>query len=277
MKLNKKIILLIGVISSMLILSACSKRNENVEVAKDKNSLEGIKEKGKLIVGTSADYPPYEFTILEDGKEKVVGFDMALAAYVAEELEVELEIMDMDFKNLVSSVKSGKVDMVLAGMSPDPVRAKSINFSQVYYNADHGVIVRKEDQGKYKSLDDLKGKSLGAQMGSVQEEIANDIEGAKVKGLALTNNLLMELKAGKIDAVIMEKPVSESYAKANTDIVLLDSIEIKSEEGGSAIAMKKDNKTLTDEVNKILDKVEKEKLIDKWFIEAQEAQESLSK
>ena len=277
MKLNKKIILLIGVISSMLILSACSKGNENVEVAKDKNSLEGIKEKGKLIVGTSADYPPYEFTILEDGKEKVVGFDMALAAYVAEELGVELEIMDMDFKNLVSSVKSGKVDMVLAGMSPDPVRAKSINFSQVYYNADHGVIVRKEDQGKYKSLEDLKGKSLGAQMGSVQEEIANDIEGAKVKGLALTNNLLMELKAGKIDAIIMEKPVSESYAKANTDIVLLDSIEIKSEEGGSAIAMKKDNKTLTDEVNKILDKVEKEKLIDKWFIEAQEAQESLSK
>lgn len=269
MKINKKIIMIITIVMSLSMLAGCGNGKG------DKNSVEGIKAKGKLVMGTSADYPPYEFSVLEDGKEKIVGFDVALAKHIADELGVELEIKDMDFKNLIAALPSGKVDIVIAGMNPDPKRAEEVNFSDIYYNASHGVLIRKDMIDEIVSEDDLIGKKLGAQMGSMQEEIAEGIKDADVKSLALTNNLLMELKANKIDAVIMEKPVAESYAKGNDDLMLVEGITIESGEGGSAIAMKKGNDELTKKINEILKDVEDKNLLDAWIVEAQEYQELL--
>lgn len=273
MKINKKLLLIITVIMTMAVLSACGKSTAS---GMDKNSLEGIKEKGKLVVGTSADYPPYEFTILVDGKEEVVGFDMAMAKYIADELGVELEIQDMDFKNLLGAIPSGKVDMVIAGMSPDPERAKEVNFSEIYYNATHGVLIKKDSEASISKEEDLIGKKIGAQMGTVQEELANSIENAEVKSLGLTTNLLMELKTDKINAIIMEKPVAEAYAEANEDLMLVENIEYTAGGEGSAIAMKKDNNSLTDKVNEILKTIKEEELMEEWVIEAQKHQEMLN-
>ena len=270
MKLNKKLIIVMTIVMALSLLSGCGNKG-------DKNTLEGIKESGKLVLGTSADYPPYEFSILEDGKEKIVGFDIAIAHYIADELGVELEIQDMDFKNLIASLPSGKVDIVIAGMNPDGERSKEANFSDIYYEASHGVIIRKDSKDEIIKEDDLEGKSIGAQMGTIQEEIAEDIKDASVKSLPLTNNLLMELKSNKVDVVIMEMPVAESYAEANDDLMVVEGISIETGEGGSAIAMKKGNDELTEKINEILKDIDEKGLLDGWILQAQEYQDLLKK
>lgn len=264
MKINKKFFLIISLVLAMSVLTACGNKSEFEE-----NSVGYIKDNGKLKVGTSADYPPYEFHALIDGKDEIVGFDMALANYIAEELEVELEIVEMDFKNLVGSLPTGKIDMVIAAMTPGGDR--DLNFSDIYYEATHGILVRKDKIDLIKTEEDLKNKKVGVQMGSVQEEIASKIEGADLTSLSLTNNLIMELLTEKVDYIVMEKPVAQSYASTNEDLVLVPGIELVDEDGGgSAVAMKKGNDELTEKVNEILKKVKQEKLMDEWVIEANE-------
>ncbi|MDO5718478.1 MAG: transporter substrate-binding domain-containing protein [Tissierellia bacterium] len=245
--------------------------SEVSEKADADNTVEKIKSKGKLVVGTSADYPPYEFTILKDGKDEIVGFDMALARYIADEMGVELEIADMAFESLLIGLETGKFDIVIAGMNPDPER--NANFSKTYYNATHGVLINKENEDNIKVLDDLKGKHLGVQIGTIQEGIGEELEDVKLKSLPLITNLILELKTNKIDGVIMEKPVAESYAKVHEDLMVVDDIEWGSDTEGSAVAIKKGNDELTAEIDKIIDKVLEQKLIDQWVIEANELNE----
>ena len=90
--------------------------------SKGQSSLEKIKASGKIILGTSADYPPYEFQALIDGKDTIVGFDIELAKEIAKDLGVELEIKDMSFDGLLAALASGNVDMVISGMTPTEYR-----------------------------------------------------------------------------------------------------------------------------------------------------------
>lgn len=87
-------------------------------------TLAKIQEKGVLTVGLSADYPPYEFHQTIDGKDKVVGFDVSIAEKIAKDLDVKLEIKEMNFDSLLGSLKTGKIDMIISGMSPTPERQK---------------------------------------------------------------------------------------------------------------------------------------------------------
>lgn len=234
-------------------------------------TLASIKEKGKLVVGTSADYPPYEFHTLIDGKDEIVGFDMALAKYIAEELGVELEIADMAFESLLIGLETGKFDMVIAAMNPDPER--NANFSEIYYTATHGIVTTKDKLDSYTTVEELAGKKLGVQIGTVQEGIGEELEGVELQALPLITNLMLELTTGKIDGIIMEVPVAESYAKVNTDLAIVQGIEWGDESEGSAIALKKGDDELTQEVNRILEKVKVENLMEQWVIEANELNE----
>ena len=106
--------------------------------ASDNNStdlLETIQEKGKLVVGMSADYAPYEFHYIdENGKDVIGGFDVDIANEIADAIGVELVIQEMDFDALVSALPAGKVDVVISGMNPTEERAKVVDFSDIYYN-----------------------------------------------------------------------------------------------------------------------------------------------
>ena len=130
--------------------------------------LEKIKKDGKLVVGTSADYPPYEFHATVDGNDKIVGFDMDIAQEVADDLGVKLEIKDMDFDGLLVALQANKVDMVFAGMTPTEERKENADFSDIYYEATHRFILRSGEEASVKSFDDLKGKKIGVQKGSIQ-------------------------------------------------------------------------------------------------------------
>lgn len=239
------------------------------EVENNLDSLAQIKENGKLVVGLSADYAPYEFHILdENGKDKIVGFDVKIAEELAKDMGVELEIMDMKFDTLVAAIPAGKIDLIISGMSPDEDRKKAVDFSDIYYVAEQGIVVRAEDKEKYKNFEDLTGLKVGAQMGSIQADLAKDnIKDAEVQLLSNVNDLVLALKTGKIEALVVEVPVAEMITLNNKELVLSEET-IKDEEGGSAIAAKKDSPELMTQVNSSIKRIVEEKLLDEFIIEA---------
>ena len=129
-----KKVIAVGIMGVMALgLAGCgsstkdtSNNSEDSKVTTDAKdggiSLEEVKKKGKLVVGTSADYPPYEFHKEIDGKDTIVGFDIDIAKEIAKDMGVEVEIKDMDFDGLLVASQAGKVDLVIAGMNPTPER-----------------------------------------------------------------------------------------------------------------------------------------------------------
>ncbi|MPQ42596.1 ABC transporter substrate-binding protein [Clostridium tarantellae] len=273
-----KKIFTISVISIMsLSLVACGgseaktegieQTSTKVEVNKD---VQRIKDKGKLVVGLSADYAPYEFHKIIDGKDEIVGFDVEIAKEIAKDLGVQLEIKDMDFNTLVGSLPAGKIDLIISGMSPTPERAEAVDFSDIYYTATHGILVKAENKDKYKTLDDFAGKKIGAQMGSIQADLAkNEIKNVDLKLLSDVNNLIMELKSGKIDGLAVELPVAEMAMKGNTDLIL-STPQLEDNEGGSAVAIKKGSKGLVKQVNETIKRLQDSGKIDEFVVKAQQ-------
>ncbi|MCT8138733.1 transporter substrate-binding domain-containing protein [Anaerobacillus sp. CMMVII] len=247
------------------LLAACGTGDENKE--QQGTGGEAPQEKVTLVMGTSADYPPYEFidTAVSDD---IIGFDVDIAMYIAEQLGFELKIQDMDFNGLIPALTNNRVDFVLAGMTPTADRLKNVDFSDIYYVAEQ-MIVSKADSG-LTSLEDLAGKKLGVQLGSIQVELANDIADEVGDVEVLERNkitdLIQELKSNRIHAAIIEDKVAEGHLKANTDLAAF----LIEEEGeaGSAIAFPKGSE-LKDQFNEVLREMiengEMEKLIIKWF------------
>ncbi|WP_373898443.1 transporter substrate-binding domain-containing protein [Haloimpatiens sp. FM7315] len=232
------------------------------------SSIEKLKKNGKLVLGTSADFPPYEFHKEVNGKDTIVGFDLEIAKKIAKDLGVELEVKDMKFDGLLAALNQGKVDLVISGMTPTEERRKNVDFSEIYYKSVQTVVVRNSDKNKYKENVDLKNKKLGVQKGAIQEEIAkNQFKDSETVALGKISDLIIALNSNRIDAAIIELPVATSYVKANKDLCISD-IKVVNEESGSAVAIKKGNSDLVKIVNETLEKLKKDKLIDKFITEA---------
>ena len=242
--------------------------------ASDNNStdlLETIQEKGKLVVGMSADYAPYEFHYIdENGKDVIGGFDVDIANEIADAIGVELVIQEMDFDALVSALPAGKVDVVISGMNPTEERAKVVDFSDIYYNSQHGILVRTEDADKYKTFADLEGAKVGAQLGSTQEQIAKaEIPNADLQLLANVNNLILELKSGKVDAIVMEKPVAEMAVKNNPDLTVGEPT-YEEKTGGNAVGVAKNNPELLAKINEVINELNESGKMDDYILKANE-------
>ena len=242
--------------------------------ASDNNStdlLETIQEKGKLVVGMSADYAPYEFHYIdENGKDVIGGFDVDIANEIADAIGVNLVIQEMDFDALVSALPAGKVDVVISGMNPTEERAKVVDFSDIYYNSQHGILVRTEDADKYKTFADLEGAKVGAQLGSTQEQIAKaEIPNADLQLLANVNNLILELKSGKVDAIVMEKPVAEMAVKNNPDLAVGEPT-YEEKTGGNAVGVAKNNPELLAKINEVINELNESGKMDDYILKANE-------
>ena len=144
----KKLLLFITSIITVVTLTACSSSNT-------KNKLQEVKEKNKIVLGVSPDYPPYEFLTTENGNKKVVGADIYLAEQVAKKLGVQVEIQQMAFDSLIAALNANKVDMVISGVNPTEERKKAVDFSDVYYTS-KGIFVVNKDSEEIKSVADLK-------------------------------------------------------------------------------------------------------------------------
>jgi len=218
----------------------------------------------KIIVGTSADYPPYEFYLMNDKDNELVGLDIDIANVIAEKLGVKVVIKNLIFHKLFSALESGDVDILIAGLNPTFSRTRIADFSEIYYKALQNLVIRKKDKNKIAYLKDLRGKTVGTQKGSIQSEMApTQITGAKFMYFDTIHELIVNLKKGIVDAVILEEPVAKSYVSRNKDLVSVECLNSNTDGSpvGSAIAVKKGNKNLLKKINNIIRKLKSENKI----------------
>lgn len=239
MKMKKLVSLGMAMVLS-LGLVACGGGDKESSEAADK--LDAVKESGKLVVAMSADYPPFEFHSTKSGSNKVAGVDADLATAVAKEIGVDVEFKEMTFDGLVGALKADKVDMVISGMSPSPERKENVDFSDVYYTGKNVLVVRKGEEDKITSEDQVKSMKVAAQKGSIQETYANKIGCTGLKSLESVPDLMMELKNGNVDAVIVNDTVGLINVNQIDGIALSNfNLPEGDAEESMAIAVKKGN------------------------------------
>lgn len=249
--------------SAALLLGACGS-----DTADSGGSGSGSSEEKKVLeMATSAEFPPFES---RDASGEFVGFDIDLAHHIADELGYELNITDMKFDGLIGALQNDRVDMVIAGMSATDQRRENVDFSSEYHFSGEMFITKKDSE--VKSLEDLEGKTVGVQLGTIQEEGANKIleEGDinfELKALDDSGALIQEILSDRIDAAYMDKEVAKGYVEAQ-DLGAFDDPTTSSP--GMAIAFPKGS-DLVDDVNGVLAEMEEsgelKELKEKWEIE----------
>ena len=275
----KKLIALILTLVLALSLVACSSSSSDSSstdsdssdsTASETPNVDAIKAAGKLVVGTSADFAPYEFHILdENGEDTIVGFDMSLAQAIADELGVELEIVDQSFDSILLDLQQGTIDLGIAGFSPDPERKEVADFSDYYYLGGQAFAINKANADKYTSFEDFAGLQVGAQTGSIQADLlAENCPDAQAVLLSKVPDIILELVNGKIEGAFIETAVLENYIKNYPDVMMMCEVPYDSE--GSAVAIKKGNDDLTAVVNDVIAKVTADGSMDQWVAEANE-------
>lgn len=234
------------------------------------NSLQKIKDRGKIVMATSPDYPPYEFQVSKNGKSRIVGMDVDIMKQVAKDLGVKLEIKSMSYDSVLVAVETGKADVAMSGINPTAKRRQSVDFSEIYYNGGQSFLINKTDVGKYKNKAALAHKKIGAQTGTLQYNLAKSkIPGATVKGMDKNTDLVLALKTHKIDALGIETPSAEAYVKNDHDLAMIKSgYHLNKNETGSAMAFKKGSGTLAAAVNKSIDKIKAKHLTTQYLADA---------
>jgi polar amino acid transport system substrate-binding protein len=260
---RKKSSLILLFMMTIFLTSIFAYTHPNNRADRPAGKIDQIKKAGKLIVGTSPDYPPYEFHLLNDREGEIVGLDIDIAKEIAKELGVKLELKNIIFHKLFDALNNDNVDIVIAGLAPSPRRRQLVDFSDVYYQAIQNMLIRSIDSENITSLKDLRGKKVGTQKGSIQEELsAKQILGAEFITKETIHELILNLKSKKIDVAILEKPVAESFVMRHKDLM-----NIECHSGaydallGSAIAIKKGNPGFLKEINRILTKLKNQNKI----------------
>ena len=266
----KKFAALLLALMMILSLAACgSKSDDSAQGSSDgdassddtaKSKIEQIKEAGVLVMGTSADYPPNEFHTEVDGKDTIVGFDVAIAQYIADDLGVELKVVDMSFDNLCINLAKGDFDIVIAGMASTEERLKSVDFSDPYFKQQQAILIRAEDDALYNKPEDLSGHKVGVQNGTIQVPIANELAGEEnVVGLVKAQDLIM---------VYIDYTAALAFAAANDDLTVKD-IGIESDSEGQCIGVQKGNEDFVAYLNEKIAEMQEQGLIDQYVTEAQ--------
>ena len=259
---KRKVLLFLLLFTAMVAIST---------IAGHSNPLYAASSVGKdtLTMITSPDYPPYEYYDTQGGERKIVGFDVDIANTIAKELGFKLKVMESDFNGLIPALQANRADFVMAGMTPTAERLKNVDFSIIYYQAKDTIVAPKSSY--LKKPEDLSGKKVGVQLGTIQEQnaqkLAKKIPGIQLKQLNKVPEVIQEIKSGRIDAAIVEDTVAKGFAQANSDLEF--NVIPSSQEGtGSAIAFPKGSNQV-EPFNKVLQQMkdtgELEKLATKWF------------
>lgn len=265
MKCLIRFILVLG----LLISSAMVYINPAAYAEQDQK-WEKIKERGELRVGLSADYAPMEFEHTVNGKTEYAGIDIDLAKKIAKDNNLKLKIVNMSFDSLLGALKTGKIDIIISGMTSTPERKKQVDFSDSYMMTKNIMLVKKDKVNDYKDIKDFNNKKVGAQKGTEQEKIAQtEIENASITSLSRLPDVILALKSGKVEGVVVEKPVAEAYLKQNPKLGISN---VKfNEEKDTVIAVPKDSPKLLSQINKTIKEVKDKGLIDKYMTNAANA------
>ncbi|MDO5425642.1 MAG: transporter substrate-binding domain-containing protein [Eubacteriales bacterium] len=217
-------------------------------------------EGGTLVMATNAEFPPYEYHEGDD----IVGIDAEIAAAIAEDLGMTLEIQDMAFDSILAAVQSGKADIGVAGMTVTEDRLKNVSFSDTYAEAAQVIIVTEDSE--IAGPDDLVGKYIGVQLGTTGDLYSEDIEDATIERYNKGFEAVQSLIQNKIDAVIIDREPAKVFVEENEGLKILDEAFTEEE---YAIAIAKDNTELLDKVNASLADLKEsgklQEIIDKYI------------
>ncbi|HDA8161920.1 ABC transporter permease subunit [Staphylococcus aureus] len=266
MKCLIRFILVLG----LLISSAMVYINPTAHAEQDQ-TWEKIKERGELRVGLSADYAPMEFEHTVNGKTEYAGVDIDLAKKIAKDNNLKLKIVNMSFDSLLGALKTGKIDIIISGMTSTPERKKQVDFSDSYMMTKNIMLVKKDKVNEYKDIKDFNNKKVGAQKGTEQEKIAQtEIENASITSLSRLPDVILALKSGKVEGAVVEKPVAEAYLKQNPKLGI-SNVKFNEEEKDTVIAVPKDSPKLLSQINKTIKEVKDKGFIDKYMTNAANA------
>lgn len=239
------------------------------------NRLEEIKERGYITMATEPYFAPNEFIDPnKTGDEQYVGSDIEFGKYLAEKLGVELKVVPLEFTEVLSSVQQGKYDIAISALAYTEERAEAVNLTNSYYSSDdgkgYGMLVRKDDAGKYTSVESFKDATLIVQKGSLQEGLINKQipEYAELKYLSSMNDTFMAISEGKADAAACAIDMAELFIEANPDLNLAIAEEFKfeidlSKEGVVAAVMLGEDELLA-AVNDIIEEFKTTGLFAQW-------------
>lgn len=221
---------------------------------------------GVLTVGTNAEFPPFEY-VGDDGEPD--GFDMALVKAIGEKLGVEVQIENMEFASLVSSIGS-KIDIAAAGMTVTDERKETVDFTNSYYEAVQYVILPADSE--IATADDLKDKTIGVQLGTTGDFIAEELT-SNVSQYNKAVDAVNDLVNGRVDLVIIDKnPALVFESKFEGQVVAVDGAEFGFEPEEYAIALPKGDTALADQINAAIDELKADGTFDelvKTYIEAE--------
>ena len=229
------------------------------------NSLKNIQKNGKMIVGLDATFAPMGF---RDENDEIVGFDIDLAKEVAKRMGVQAEFKPCEWDGILFDLRGKKIDMVWNGMTMTDARKKQALFSEPYFEDGQMIFSRKEN--KVNKVSELEGKVVGLQLGSSADVAVqkNEIFGKikEVKKYATNVEALMDLEAGRLDAVVVDA-VNGKYYNSKKNVLAYSEESLTTEYYG--VAFRKGDKALRDEVQKCLDEMKKDgtyaKISEKWF------------
>lgn len=234
------------VLAGSMLLTACGGGNTQAteDTGSDTQQSETAEntEGGVLRMGTNATFPPYEYV---DENNEVAGIDADIAAAIADKLGMELEITDMAFDSLIPALQSDTIDIVLAGMTVDPERAESVNFTDSYATGVQVIIV--PEGSDIASPDDLEGKNIGVQTGTTGDLYCTDDYGQEfVKQFDNGPLAVAALLNGQVDCVVIDNEPAKNYVAANEGLKILDTAYANED---YAAALAKEDTELFEQVN----------------------------
>lgn len=255
--MKKIIALTLAVVMMLGLLAGCGAKKEADAADYSTMTIEELKPllktltAGKLTMVTSPDFAPYEFYALdENGTPTLAGFDIALGYYIADFLELELEVVPMDFDGTISELGAGKADIGMAGYSPNPKRENAMSFSDVYYTGGQAFVCHVDNAASFPTLADAnKGEyQIGAQIGSIQADLAKEhTPDADIVELGKVTDIIAEVIGGKLNGAFIEKVVAETYAKNYPELCVV--LDVPYDAEGSVIGVNKNNPALLAAIN----------------------------
>ena len=245
------------------------------EEAAPASLLEKIQQAGKLVVGTEAQYPPYEFKDLD---ASFTGCDMWLAQQIADSLGVELEVVDMAFDGIIPAVQSGQVDIGIAAFTKTPERAEVIDFSDLYETSNQLLIVKTGNADLYSNKEALAGQKVGAQKGTIQSQlIQSALPDSELFELEKYPALALEVQNGNIAGLVVDQAVGESLVATSDGGREVANFTFTAEEAsfGKACIIAKGNESFVEAVNAVIDQVTSDGSYQKAYDDAVELAASM--
>lgn len=197
------------------------------------------------VVGTNAEYPPFEF--IENGE--VAGLDADIIKEAAKRMGIEYKWLNTNFDGLIPALQTKKVDLVIAGMSITPEREKAVNFSVPYLSSKVAIVTSKVNP--IKDMNDLSGKKYGVELGTTKEASARKIAGAEVIPFSSNTGALVALKSGKVNGMVLDESVAQKFIDKNPELVMVGTLEGEPK----AVAFNKDDTELAEKFSKVIEEM----------------------